>query len=181
METATLYDAVTGLPTRALFLDRLFMALRTAERTGDSTAVVLVHVTSEDVALDTPDGSAISADTADVLRNIGERLCGAVRAFDSVARLEHSTFAVIFPGSMDEERLRMLARRILFELSPPVQLGLRQFFLSARLGGTTADPGFDDADTLLDQATAALAAARAQDEELFIFWRAEDHLDQRGS
>ena len=179
MNTTTLYDAVTGLPTRALFLDRLFMALRTAERTGDSTAVVLVHVASDDVDLDTPEGAAISADTAEVLRAIGERLCGAVRAFDSVARLEDSTFAVIFPGSMDEDRLRMLARRILFELSPPIQLALRQFFLTARLGGTTADAGFDDADTLLAQAGAALAEAQGQDEELFIFWRAEDHLEQR--
>lgn len=180
MTAPTLYDTVTGLPTRALFLDRLFMALRSAERTGDSTAVVLVHVTCDEVDLDGP-AAETDADPAEVLRAIGERLTAAVRAFDSVARMESSTFAIIFPGSMDEDRLRMLARRILFELSPPVQLGLRQFFLRARLGGTTADAGFDDADTLLAQAGAALAQAEQQDEELFIFWHAPDAVEQPSS
>lgn len=180
MTAPSLYDTVTGLPTRDLFLDRLFMALRSAERTGESTAVVLVHVRCDEIPLDTPEGE-IDADTAEVLRAIGERLTGAVRAFDSVARMEHSTFAIIFPGSMDEDRLQMLSRRILFELSPPVQLGLRQFFLSARLGGTTADAGFDDADTLLAQAGAALDQAERQDEDLFIFFHAPDALEQPSS
>lgn len=160
-----LYDAETGLPTRALFLDRLTMALHGGERTGDATAVVLVRVDSIDIALDGPP----AADTEWVVQGIAERLLGAVRSFDSVGRLDATTFAIIFQGRMDEDMLHVLARRVLFELSPPIQLRMRQYFVTARLGGTTAQPGFDNPEALMERATAALAEAEQPDADLFVF------------
>ncbi|KRB76463.1 hypothetical protein ASE01_16010 [Nocardioides sp. Root190] len=160
-----LYDAVTGLPNRDLFLDRLTMALHGGERTGDATAVVLVRVDSADIALDGPP----VADIEPVLQGIAERLLGAVRSFDSVGRLDTRTFAILFQGRMDEEMLRILARRVLFELSPPVQLRLRQYFIMARLGGTTAEPGFDNPEALMERAADALLEAERPESELFVF------------
>lgn len=173
MTSPGLYDPVTGLPGHDLVLDRLTVALRGMERTKDATALVLVDLDplEEPEAPGSPDrppGPLAADDRDQVLREVAQRLSGAVRAFDSVGRIGPVTFAVIFQGQVSEERLRLLARRILFELSPPLQLGDRQYFVLARLGGTFARPGGDRPDAVVERARGALAEARASSSEVFV-------------
>jgi diguanylate cyclase (GGDEF)-like protein len=163
--TTALYDAETGLPGRGLLTDRLLMALRGAERTGHEVGLVLLELTSiehEDAATGTPDV------LSEVLQEVAERLSACIRGVDSVGRLGPTTFALVLQGEVGEEGIRTLARRVLFELSPPILTGLRQHFVTARLGGTFAVPGLDDPRSMLRRAGVALDQARQPDAELFV-------------
>lgn len=161
---AVLYDAETGLPGRPLLTDRLRMALRGAERTGHEVGLVIVDIES----VEDPEGPVSPTDLAGVLKEVGERLSSCVRGVDSVGHLGPTTFALVLQGEVGEEGLRVLARRVLFELSPPVVIGLRQHFVLARLGGTIARPRVDDPGTMLQRARQALATAQEPDGELFV-------------
>ena len=173
MAEATLYDAETGLPTRELITDRLAMALRGAERTRQDVAVVLVALTS----IEGTDGPVSDSDTRAVIKEVAERLSAAVRGIDSVGRYAPETFALVSPGDVGEDWLEVLARRLVVELSPPVILGVRPYFVTARLGGTTARPGTDDPHSVLRRTEQALAAARRPGGQLVEFRAADDPHD----
>lgn len=165
MTTSLLYDAETGLPGRGLLTDRLLMALRGAERTGHEVGLVLLELTSiehEEAATGTSDV------LAEVLQEVADRLSACIRGIDSVGRLGPTTFALVLQGEVGPDGIRSLARRLLFELSPPITTGLRQHFVTARLGGTIAVPRLDDPRTMLRRAGAALAEAQQPDGELFV-------------
>ena len=164
MTEAVLYDAETGLPGRPLLTDRLRMALRGAERTGHEVGLVLVDLAS----VEDPDGPVDASALPSVLKEVGERLSACVRGVDSVGRLGPTTFALVLQGEVGEDGLAVLARRVLFELSPPIIVGRRQHFVLARLGGTIARPRVDDAGAMLQRAGQALAAAQEPDGELFV-------------
>lgn len=153
-----LYDADTGLPGRALLTDRLLMALRGTERTGHEVGLLLVDLTSVESTAQA-DGSVLPADVPAVLKEVGDRLGACIRGVDSVGRLGSTTFALVLQGEVGESGLHVLARRVLFELSPPIAVGLRQHFVRARLGGTTAVPGTDSPAGMLRRAGTALDEA----------------------
>lgn len=167
-----LYDAETGLPTRELIADRLGMALRGAERGGHEVALVLVALTS----IEGTGGPVTDTDVRTVVKEVADRLTAAVRGIDSVGRYGPETFALVFPGEVGDDGVRILARRILVELSPPVTIGVRPCFVTARLGGTTARPGTDDPRAMLRRADEALARARRPDGELFVLVGPDDEL-----
>lgn len=170
MTATSLYDADTGLPGRALLSDRLLMALRGAERNGHEVGLVLVDLTSL-VSTARADGTVQPADAVEVLKEVGDRLGACIRGVDSVGRLGPTTFALVLQGEVGEAGLHVLARRVLFELSPPIAVGLRQHFVTARLGGTTAVPGIDNPARMLRRAGAALDTAGEPDGELFVLHR----------
>lgn len=169
MTTSMLYDAETGLPGRALLTDRLLMALRGAERTGHEVGLVLVGVQSiEDAA-----GNA-TPNEAEVFKEVADRLSACVRGLDSVGRVGPTTFALVLQGEVGEEGLRILAQRVLFELSSPVTIGLRPYFVMARLGGTIAIARLDDPMTMMSRAGQALAEAQRSDAGPFVLRAPED-------
>lgn len=94
---AALHDPVTGLPERALFLDRIALALARARRSQGELAVLLL----------TTDGASDAA-----LRDFAERVLRAVRDTDTVARFGPEEFAVLCDGVEDRETLSIVATRI---------------------------------------------------------------------
>lgn len=167
MTPSTLYDADTGLPARALLTDRLLMALRGAERTGHEVGLLLVDLTSVESTAQA-DGTVLPDDHLDVLREVGNRLGACIRGVDSVGRVGPTTFALVLQGEVGEAGLQVLARRVLFELSPPIAVGLRQHFVKAHLGGTTAVPATDHPAGMLRRAGTALDEAGRPGGELFV-------------
>ncbi|HEV2890994.1 MAG TPA: diguanylate cyclase [Frankiaceae bacterium] len=95
---AALHDPVTGLPERALLLDRIALALARARRGKTEVAVLLL-------ALD-------HGRTDRALREFGEHVLRAVRDTDTVARFGPDDFAVLCDGVDDRDRLGIVAARI---------------------------------------------------------------------
>ena len=157
------HDPLTGLPNRALFLDRLTGALARSERRGSAVAVLFLDidrfkVINESLGHDAGDG---------LLRSLARRLAGALRPDDTVARFGGDEFTVLCEG-VDVDRDPMtIAERLSTALSAPFAVGDREVFLSTSIGiavatGTTAFP-----ETMLRDADAAMYRAKERGRNRF--------------
>jgi diguanylate cyclase (GGDEF)-like protein len=124
------HDALTGLPNRALFDDRLEQAMRIATRRRTKLGVLLVDVDRFKQVNDTQGHPAGD----ELVREIGARLVGLVRAADTVARLGGDEFAVLMPDIGTERDAERCAERILERTQEPFNLGGEQTFASVSIG-----------------------------------------------
>jgi diguanylate cyclase (GGDEF)-like protein len=172
-----MHDALTGLPNRLLFLDRLTHALDLSSRRLSRTAVLFVDLDRFKVINDVAGHAA--GDIA--LVAVAERLREAVRISDTVARLGGDEFVVLcedLVGGISEAE--ELAQRIAATVAEPLHLADREVFVSASIGvalaGTT-----DDADTLLAHADRAMYLAKQRGRARYEIYRKDidDGLERR--
>lgn len=150
-----LHDPLTDLPNRALFEDRLEQAILAAQRTGTCLAVLAL-----DLDRFREVGYTLGSDEADaVLREVGERLRGALRASDTVARLRDDEFAVL-SVEVDELGATLVARKLFATLDRPIALAGEQWVLPASVGISLYPQHGKDAKALIQHAEAALYTAQ---------------------
>ena len=146
-------DQLTGLPNRALLLDRLDVALRTRAVPGVQVGVLFCDVDDFKTVNDT-----LGHDAGDrVLRNVAELLSSAMRAGDTVARIGGDEFAAVCPRLGGTSELEALVARIAYAVAEPSALG--QVGLS--VGAVLARPD-EDAGSVLCRADAAMYADKAR-------------------
>lgn len=158
-------DALTGLPNRVQFRERL-SELQAAG--GDaSAAVLLVDLDRFKAVNDTlghPVGDLL-------LRAVAQRLGTCVRPGDLVARLGGDEFAVVQTDARQPAAARSLAERLVRELSAPFDVEDHQVLVGASVGvALTQDEG-SDPDELLKKADLALYDAKAAGRGTFSFFR----------
>jgi diguanylate cyclase (GGDEF)-like protein len=102
------HDALTGLPNRALLIDRLEQSLSTAARTAGEVAVLLIDLDRFKEINDTLGHSYGD----ELLRQVGPRLRTVLRDGDTVARLGGDEFAVLLPSVDGEAEARTVAERL---------------------------------------------------------------------
>ncbi|GAA2141925.1 hypothetical protein GCM10009844_12660 [Nocardioides koreensis] len=151
-----LYDPLTGLPNRYLFLDRLEMAAARQARTeGAGTAVLFLDL---DRFKPVNDGHGHHVGDA-LLQAVAARLAGAVRATDTVARHGGDEFVIICED-IDEAAARSVASRIQAAFDTPIRLGQDHFPVSISVGVALSPPYAID--ELVRQADAAMYHAKQQ-------------------
>ncbi len=153
------HDALTGLPNRALFQDRLGQALATAERNGKQVAVLFLdldHFKDVNDTLGHPAGDQL-------LVKVAERLLDCARRSDTVARFGGDEFAIIAAGADQPRGATMLAARVIESLRRPYVIDGQQLRLGTSIGITVAPVDGSDPDKLLRNAD--LALYRAKDHE----------------
>lgn len=151
-----LHDALTALPNRVLFHDRLEHALEGTERTGLPVGVLVLDLDGFKLVND----SAGHAAGDEVLRQVADRLRRCVRPSDTVARLGGDEFAVLCPQAPTATALQTVADRISEEVraSPFVVDGVRHAVgvsIGASLGA-----GRHDLDRVMGEADAAMYSAK---------------------
>jgi diguanylate cyclase (GGDEF)-like protein/PAS domain S-box-containing protein len=148
------HDALTGLPNRALFQDRLEHALRQRGRTVGLLFVDLDHfkVVNDSLGHDAGDR---------LLRDVAERLAGCLRDGDTLARLGGDEFTVLLPGIADAHEAEAVARRIEERLQPPFELPGQSVFVTASVGIAIGAALHDRSEALLRDADAAMYEAKA--------------------
>jgi diguanylate cyclase (GGDEF)-like protein/PAS domain S-box-containing protein len=150
-----LHDALTGLPNRTLFSDRLGQALLHARRDGDLLGVLLLDVDRFKEVNDTL-GHHLG-DT--VLQQVSRRFVDALRESDTVARLGGDEFAMVLPDVTVEGAIEA-ARKLREALATPLHLNGRDYYVAASIGIVVCPDHGDDATTLLKRADVAMYSAK---------------------
>lgn len=151
-----MYDELTGLPNRHLFLDRLGLALARTDRRQSSAAVVLLAI----------DGFAgveqkAGGETADaVLREGADRIQAVIRPGDSAARLGKAEFGVLCEEIEGADDATNIAERLTAALAFPFLVGDLTARLSSSAGIALGRGRDADAAAMIVNAGEALHAAR---------------------
>lgn len=163
------HDALTGLPNRYLFLDRLTLALARAHRTGAKIAVLFLDL---DRFKDVNDTLGHAAGDM-LLKEVGKRLEHCLREEDTVARMGGDEFTVLLPEINDVGDIEIVARKVLEMFTQPLTLEGEEIFITASLGIAVAPEDGQDAQTLLRHADMAMYKSKEQGKNRFGFFRTE--------
>lgn len=171
------HDALTGLPNRSLFLDRLEQALAAARRQGSTLAVAFVDLDRFKLVNDTLGHAA--GDT--LLRAVAQRLRGCLREMDTVSRMGGDEFLLLLPGVRTVREASRVARKVISALSPAFEVVGRDLFVTASVGLSVYPADAPDAQHLLSHADQAMYQAKAAGKNTFQVFRTEqpDDLHER--
>jgi diguanylate cyclase (GGDEF)-like protein/PAS domain S-box-containing protein len=163
------YDALTELPNRTLFLDRLRQALARGIRNDSSVAVMLIDVDRFKYVNDSLGHAAGNR----VLAQIAKRLVHCVRADDTVARLGGDEYAIVLNDLSAADDAAVVAAKMIDAFKPPFEFEDTELFVSASIGITLAPDDAGDPDTLIRQADTAMYRAKARGRNNFQFYEPE--------
>ena len=163
------HDELTGLPNRTLFNDRLSQAMIEAERHGRLLAVVFLDLDRFKNINDT-----LGHEAGDLLlQGVSERLLGAVRRGDTVARLSGDEFTIVLADLAHADDAARVAQKILEALARPMPIAGRDLFVSASLGITLYPLDTRDSQELLRNADIAMYRAKEHGRNNYQFYTAE--------
>ena len=156
LEYQALHDALTGLPNRSLFGDRLRQTLLAARRNQNMFGVLLLDL---DRFKDIND--ALGHDRGDtLLQEVTARLRGVLRATDTIARLGGDEFAVLTTDAKHPDDIVATARKILAALEGPFAIADQMVETGASIGIALYPVHGDDPTTLLRRADVAMYVAK---------------------
>ena len=152
-----LRDPLTQLPNRALFLDRLGVALDRARRSsGTSTAVFFLDVDGFKTINDTLGHGAGDR----VLATLAQRLRGMLRPMDTIARFGGDEFTLLFENLSGEREIVLIAERISRLAGLPIPLDEGEASVSVSIGISTVVDPTTPAETVLRESDAAMYRAK---------------------
>lgn len=152
-----LFDVLTQLPNRALFLDRLAIGLRRRTRRLDQNCGVLLLDLDRFKEINDALGQAAGDE---LLTAVAERLRTSLRGGDSAARMACDEFAVLVENILDEKGLRAVASRVLQSMEQPFDVFGSLVRVSVSMGIAIAGPDHTTTGLLLRDADLALNCAR---------------------
>jgi len=159
--------SLTHLPNRVLFLQHLDGAIARGRR--KDTILSLLFLYLDDFKAVNDNFGHQAGDEA--LVRVAERLRNAVRASDFVARLGGDEFTVLCENVSDQHEAGAVARRILDALNEPFTVLGSDVLLTASIGIAVAKGDSATAETLLNQADAAMYSAKTEIGPAAHFWR----------
>jgi len=167
------FDKLTGLPNRALALDRLAQAINSAERHQRALTVLFIDLDRFKLVNDSLGHQFGDA----LLDEAAQRLLRCVRDEDTVARLGSDEFLVLLVNQRTAGDSTLIASKILDAIAQPFEIGGRELNVSASIGLTVfPNDGATSAD-LLRNAEAAMHLAKQQGQNAYHFFTAE--MNQR--
>jgi diguanylate cyclase (GGDEF)-like protein len=153
-----LYDGLTGLPNRTLFLDRLSQAISQARRDPSRRFTVLW--------LDL-DGFKVVNDSLGhligdlLLVGVAERIKAALREADTAARFGGDEFAILLQDVADLDAVGRVVDRVQRNLAVPYELDGHRVVVTASIGIAASPTGYDDAENVLRDADIAMYQAKS--------------------
>jgi diguanylate cyclase (GGDEF)-like protein/PAS domain S-box-containing protein len=166
------HDPLTGLPNRALFMDRLTHALSRARRNASHRfAIVVLDLDRFKVVNDSL--GHVAGD--ELLVSVGQRLESCLRPGDTVARLGGDEFMLLLEDVEGLEDARAVAERIQRALAVPLPLSGHDVTASASIGIAVGDGSISDAHDLLRDADTAMYEAKSRGSGQLISFDARMH------
>ena len=162
------HDALTGLPNRALFTNRVEHALQHRNTSTDPRRVAVLFCDLDDFK---SINDAFGHGAGDqLLQEVGARLAAVTRPGDTVARLGGDEFAVLVEGVSDDAAVDRIAAKVLEALEGEHQLAGATVRVTGSVGAAAALPGEAPAETLLRDADAAMYAAKRQGKNTWAWY-----------
>jgi diguanylate cyclase (GGDEF)-like protein/PAS domain S-box-containing protein len=156
LQKLAFYDSLTSLPNRALFNDRLSIALASAERQQSLIAVIYLDLDRFKYVNDTlghPAGDRL-------LVEIGQRISRCIRTADTLARMGGDEFTILLTHLGSEADAVRTAERIVEVVGMPVQLGKETVYVGVSIGISFYPAHGQDAETLQKNADLAMYEAK---------------------
>lgn len=168
VEFLATHDALTGLPNRNLFMDRLDNSVARAKRNNGSVAVMFIDLDDFKSINDT-----LGHDVGDqLLIEVSKTLQLVIRDLDTVSRLGGDEFTIIL-GECDPEEIHQIATRVLDELSEPLEIGSKKLFASASIGIAVYPDDGQDSHGLLKSADTAMYKAKELGRNRYQYFHSE--------
>jgi diguanylate cyclase (GGDEF)-like protein len=163
------HDALTQLPNRVLFHDRLEHALDIASRENQLIGLMFLDLDRFKQVNDSM-GHLVGDE---LLKVVAGRLRSLVRASDTVSRLGGDEFAILLEGLEDRDVVLRLADKALKELKKPIQIADQTFIISASIGIALAPLDDMVAENLISDADTAMYEAKRQGRAMYCLFNDE--------
>ena len=169
IEHLAYHDALTGLPNRPLFIDRLIVALAQANRGHQKLAVFFLDL---DRFKDINDSLGHTmGDT--LLKAVAERIRRCVREGDTVARFGGDEFTLLIPKIENIEDAAKIALKIIETLKIPFFVNERELFVTTSIGVSIFPADGSDPETLVRNADTAMYRAKEQGRDNYQLYAAD--------
>jgi diguanylate cyclase (GGDEF)-like protein/PAS domain S-box-containing protein len=156
IEYQAYHDALTGLPNRSLFRDRLTIALAHARRLGAPLAVMFLDLDGFKVVNDTL-GHSLGDE---LLKVIAGRLLAVLREEDTIARMGGDEFTVLIGELRSIDDAAKVARKLLETIAQPVRIEGHELYITTSIGIAIYPNDGDSAEALLKNADNAMYRAK---------------------
>ena len=163
------FDALTSLPNRALFYDRLHQVLLQSRRDGHNCALMFLDLDRFKAVNDTLGHHAGDL----LLQEVAQRIKACVRESDTVARLAGDEFTVLLPQVHTSRDVSSIAEKIIASLAQPFNLEGTEVRIGCSIGIAFAPTDADTDDDLIKCADKAMYAAKEQGRGMFSLYRQE--------
>jgi diguanylate cyclase (GGDEF)-like protein/PAS domain S-box-containing protein len=159
------HDALTGIPNRLLYEDRLQLALALARRSGHCVAVLMLDIDKFKAINDTLGHHAGD----NLLQQFAQRLSSRLRETDTMARLGGDEFVVLLPEIKGRDEASCVAQKLMDCLTEPFAIGEHRIGATTSIGIAIFPQDSDDATALHKQADAALYRAKERGRNRFSY------------
>ena len=168
----TFHDSLTGLPNRALFLDRLDRVYQQSRRQPSHLfALLCLNLDGFRVVRDSLGPSAADR----LLIEVSQRILRRVRSADTVARMEGDEFVLLLDNLKAVGNATRVADRLQEEFSMPSIVGGQQVLLTASMGIACCNAEYESGEHLLRDATTAMHRAKASGRTGFVIFDTAMH------
>lgn len=160
------HDALTGLPNRVLFNDRLTLAIAQADRNNEMLAVLFLDLDRFKQVND-----MMGHAKGDIfLKEVTGKLVRCLRNTDTVARLGGDEFAILLPRVSQVENVAKIAQKIIERLNRAWKIEHQEFHITASLGIALFPNDGRDPETLLKHADTAMYRAKDRGRNTYLLY-----------
>ena len=160
------HDALTLLPNRLLFQERLRQAIIQARRSGTMIALIYLDLDRFKLVNDTLGHAGGDA----LLRQVAKRLRACLRETDTLARMSGDEFTIIGAGIKNPKHASLIAETVMKALRDPFQTESQELFVSASVGISVYPRDAVDAETLQRNADNAMYRAKSRGKNRFEYF-----------
>jgi diguanylate cyclase (GGDEF)-like protein len=169
----SLYDAITALPNRSLFYDRLNRDISIAEKNDEEISILLIGIDSfKDI------NEALGHDRGDdLLSKIARRFEGVIKENETLARLGGDEFIIVLPGCSQDESLRR-AEGFIDSLKGPFNVHQNKVVVNASIGISNYPEHGNNISNLLSHADFAMYEAKSNKQDISVYNPGSDYMAQ---
>ena len=162
------HDTLTGLPNRALLLERLNQALLLGMRKNLTVGVLMIYLDGFKAVND-----RFGHQVGDLLlQQVAARVLGCIRASDTACRYGGDEFVILLPQARGAQETQSVKRKLAAQLSLPYPLGEHLVAVGASIGTAVFNGGATGCEAMIHAADIAMYAAKA--DSIAASWRRRD-------